>query len=256
MSNMRRRSGTLHALRQGRSAVRNRVRARDRHALGLFQPEDGAALLQPRPAEGHPATHDQQLVANGGAVEVEGEMLHGELLRHRARASPGVFNLGGDLALFALLIKARDREALAHYAKLCIDNMYPRIQSFFSPTLTKISLVAGRRAGRRLRVRARLRRDRRRGKRADGPARDPVQPVPGHGRLQPARAPHRPARGRGADPVGQGAAGAPSCTRWAWSTCWRRTARARPRCATGSRRTPSGATACRPCSARASSSVR
>ena len=42
-----------------------------------------------------------------------------------------------------LLIKARDRDALAHYAQLCIDNVYPRIQSFFSPTLTKISLVQG-----------------------------------------------------------------------------------------------------------------
>jgi DSF synthase len=54
-----------------------------------------------------------------------------------------VFNLGGDLALFVLLIKARDREALAHYAKLCIENMYPRIQNFFCPTLTTISLVQG-----------------------------------------------------------------------------------------------------------------
>jgi DSF synthase len=56
---------------------------------------------------------------------------------------PRVFNLGGDLALFVLLIKARDREALAHYARLCIDNMYPRTQNFFSPTLTKIALVQG-----------------------------------------------------------------------------------------------------------------
>jgi DSF synthase len=54
-----------------------------------------------------------------------------------------VFNLGGDLALFVLLIKARDRDALAHYARLCIDNMYPRTQNFFSPTLTKIALVQG-----------------------------------------------------------------------------------------------------------------
>jgi DSF synthase len=42
-----------------------------------------------------------------------------------------------------LLIKAREREALAHYAKLCIDVQHPRSQSFFSPTLTSISLVQG-----------------------------------------------------------------------------------------------------------------
>ena len=42
-----------------------------------------------------------------------------------------------------LLIKSRDREALAHYAKLCIDNMYPRIRNYFCPTLTTIALVQG-----------------------------------------------------------------------------------------------------------------
>src|SRR6266446_10464889 len=57
--------------------------------------------------------------------------------------TPRVFNLGGDLALFVLLIKARDRDALAHYAKLCIDNMYPRIRSFSCRNLTTISLVQG-----------------------------------------------------------------------------------------------------------------
>lgn len=86
--------------------------------------------------------HDQKLVANGGKIEFEGEMRE---VHHYVTCSriPRVFNLGGDLALFVLLIKARDREALAHYAKLCIDNMYPRSQSFFSPTLTKIALVQG-----------------------------------------------------------------------------------------------------------------
>jgi DSF synthase len=54
-----------------------------------------------------------------------------------------VFNLGGDLALFVLLIKARDRDALAHYARLCIDNMHPRIEHFGCPTLATISLVQG-----------------------------------------------------------------------------------------------------------------
>ena len=86
--------------------------------------------------------HDEALAANGGNVEVVGQMYraHHYVLASR---TPRVFNLGGDLALFVLLIKARDREALAHYAKLCIDNMYPRIRNFFSPTLTTISLVQG-----------------------------------------------------------------------------------------------------------------
>ena len=86
--------------------------------------------------------HDQKLVENGARVEVGGAMhdVHYYVTGSRV---PRVFNLGGDLALFVLLIKARDREALTHYARLCIDNMYPRIHNFFSPTLTKIALVQG-----------------------------------------------------------------------------------------------------------------
>lgn len=86
--------------------------------------------------------HDYALASNEGQVEVEGEMRRAN---HYVAASrtPGVFNLGGDLALFMLLIKARDRDALAHYAKLCIDNIYPRMHNYFCPTLTTISLVQG-----------------------------------------------------------------------------------------------------------------
>ncbi len=86
--------------------------------------------------------HDSALAVNAGAVEVDGELRKAHYYVCGSRA-PRVFNLGGDLALFVLLIKARDRDALAHYARLCIDNMYPRIQNYFCPTLTTISLVQG-----------------------------------------------------------------------------------------------------------------
>src|SRR4051812_7549762 len=86
--------------------------------------------------------HDQKLVANGARVEVDGALQDAHYYVTGSRV-PRVFNLGGDLALFVLLIKARDRDALAHYAKLCIENMFPRIQNFFCPTLTTISLVQG-----------------------------------------------------------------------------------------------------------------
>jgi len=86
--------------------------------------------------------HDEQLAANHGRVEVDGELRDVSYYVTASR-TPGVFNLGGDLSLFVLLIKARDRQALAHYAKLCIDVQYPRTQSFFSPTLTSIALVQG-----------------------------------------------------------------------------------------------------------------
>jgi DSF synthase len=60
-----------------------------------------------------------------------------------ASRAPRVFNLGGDLALFLLLIRSRDRDALAHYARLCIDNVHSQIQHYQCPALTTISLVQG-----------------------------------------------------------------------------------------------------------------
>jgi len=59
-----------------------------------------------------------------------------------ASRDPQIFNLGGDLALFIMLIKSRDREALMHYAKLCVDCIYARAINYSSPAIT-ISLVQG-----------------------------------------------------------------------------------------------------------------
>src|SRR5687767_1113265 len=108
---------------------------------GYFNPKDGVpcyslGLLKDI------LEHDDQLVKNRGKVEVEGELHE---VSHYVTASriPGIFNVGGDLALFSMLIKAGNREALTNYAKLCIDNIYPRTRSFFTPTLTKIVLVQG-----------------------------------------------------------------------------------------------------------------
>ena len=86
--------------------------------------------------------HDQQLEVNRGFVLFEGEMREARYYVAGSRVR-GVFNLGGDLGLFTLLIKSGDREALARYARRCIDCIYPRIQHYYSPTLTTISLVQG-----------------------------------------------------------------------------------------------------------------
>jgi len=55
---------------------------------------------------------------------------------------PGVFNLGGDLALFRDAISRRDRELLVHYARRCVDNLYPWSRNCDLP-LTTIALVEG-----------------------------------------------------------------------------------------------------------------
>ena len=85
--------------------------------------------------------HDQTLASRGG-VEIDGQVrpVHYYVCGSRA---PGVFNLGGDLALFVLLIKSRDREALAHYARLCIDNMHARIHNYGVADMVTVSLVQG-----------------------------------------------------------------------------------------------------------------
>lgn len=59
-----------------------------------------------------------------------------------ASKSPGVFNLGGDLSLFARCIEERDEDTLRKYARGCIEVLYPYIIGFDLP-ITTISLVQG-----------------------------------------------------------------------------------------------------------------
>lgn len=59
---------------------------------------------------------------------------------------PGVFNLGGDLALFIQAILRKDRETLTYYASLCVENVYRRVTTFGAP-ITTIALVQGKALG-------------------------------------------------------------------------------------------------------------
>jgi len=89
--------------------------------------------------------HDATIEASGGRLLHKGELRQ---IRYYVAASKieNVFNLGGDLALFVQLVKSQDHDALMHYAKLCIDNMYSRICNYNSPLIT-ISLVQGEALG-------------------------------------------------------------------------------------------------------------
>ena len=86
--------------------------------------------------------HDSALAVNGGKVEIEGDMRTPKFYVCGSRV-PGVFNLGGDLSLFLMLIRSKDRQALAAYARMCIDNMFARVQNYYSPNLITISMVQG-----------------------------------------------------------------------------------------------------------------
>lgn len=59
-----------------------------------------------------------------------------------ASGSPGVFNLGGDLALFMQLIRQRDREGLIRYGEACVRVVYRNYIGHGIPVQT-ISLVQG-----------------------------------------------------------------------------------------------------------------
>lgn len=55
---------------------------------------------------------------------------------------PGVFGLGGDLALFADRIRARDRQALADYGRACVRILYRNMVGLDLPLVT-IGLAQG-----------------------------------------------------------------------------------------------------------------
>lgn len=119
-----------------------------------FDSEDAIAWTYMKPA-GVPCFNLEmlnELRAHDTAIEsCGGRFLHKGELRQvdyyvAASGIKDVFNLGGDLALFMSLISSRDRDALMNYAKLCVDNMYPRICNYHSPMVT-ISLVQGEALG-------------------------------------------------------------------------------------------------------------
>lgn len=55
---------------------------------------------------------------------------------------PGIFNLGGDLALFAEKIRARDLEALRRYGHTCVQTIHGNAGPFPTPIIS-IALVQG-----------------------------------------------------------------------------------------------------------------
>jgi len=59
-----------------------------------------------------------------------------------ASQTPGVYNLGGDLAYFAKCIRAKDKAGLQNYAYTCIDVVYANAMAFHTPLIT-IALVQG-----------------------------------------------------------------------------------------------------------------
>jgi DSF synthase len=87
------------------------------------------------------AKRDKHFKANRHQGWVDGEVFPIEY-QVVASGHPGVFNFGGDLALFVMLIKARDRQALLDYARACVVPAWERL-CHYDGTATTISLIEG-----------------------------------------------------------------------------------------------------------------
>lgn len=115
-----------------------------------FEPADGIlwVAMQGRPVPCFSPALLAEARLIGQRIERSGGVVDGPGGRHPlnyvvlASGVPGVFNLGGDIALFRQLIDARDRDGLRRYARLCIDVCHHNIVRYNIPCLT-ISLVAG-----------------------------------------------------------------------------------------------------------------
>jgi DSF synthase len=119
--------------------------------LDAYYEPDGAALWvrwspQPRPCF-NPAllcalSACAELIAAGRGTLAGGRERLPLDYTVLASATPGVFNLGGDLDLFLRLIEARDRTGLVAYGRACIHVLYRNHVAHELP-LTTVSLVQG-----------------------------------------------------------------------------------------------------------------
>jgi len=130
--------------------VRYLVQTEYKQVEARFDPEYGAywAQLNMRP---YPSFNPQLLIEVrrfiDGIVASKGKLSkHGQLhdINYAVLSSkvPGIFSLGGDLALFRNAIRHQDREQLLNYGRLCVDDLLPWHRNFDLP-ITTISLVQG-----------------------------------------------------------------------------------------------------------------
>lgn len=89
-------------------------------------------------------THHSSLQKLKGQIVSEGKLSQVNYLVLASKMD-GIFNLGGDLAVFKELILEKNREHLFQYAKLCIDNLW----TFYSmdAPITTVALVQGQAMG-------------------------------------------------------------------------------------------------------------
>jgi DSF synthase len=118
------------------------------HELDIqYQPEQQAVWCYLRPTSRPCCTaelltelgHFCSAIEHRSKLDAENGKRDGLCFLVLASRAPGVFSLGGDLALFLKLIRAGDRTGLFRYVKSCIDVLY----MYYHMPITTISLVQG-----------------------------------------------------------------------------------------------------------------
>lgn len=95
-------------------------------------------LEESKEFEGRIEQHNGWFLFNGKECHIQNAVF--------GSRTPGVFNLGGDLSMFVQAILRKDRQILAHYGRICVDNMYRRIVGYNAKIAT-FSLVQGKAFG-------------------------------------------------------------------------------------------------------------
>jgi DSF synthase len=128
--------------------------ARERQIETMFDGELGTywAFMSPRPRPcfnvqllGDLYSYIGSIKANNGTLRVgsrDERISYGVL----ASSTPGIFNLGGDLALFRMLIHTQDRETLVDYGRKCVANLLEWHRNC-DGLITSIALVQGEALG-------------------------------------------------------------------------------------------------------------
>lgn len=86
-------------------------------------------------------THHKRIENSSGEVLVDGKFFPIQYVVYTSKF-PGIFNLGGDLALISQLVRKQDYSSLLRYATLCIDAMMPMI-NHYNLRATTITLIQG-----------------------------------------------------------------------------------------------------------------
>lgn len=103
----------------------------------------GYMHAQPRPCFTDTVLKDLLAWGNDLLRQIDDPIRPGVKYLVVASAVPGIYNLGGDLALFKSCIESRDRDELLRYAIACIEPLYLNAVHLNRPHVKTITLVQG-----------------------------------------------------------------------------------------------------------------